>query len=133
MTNVAVHIAQGGDPAHVGRPVESFRQGLISAPIVSENSISTSVLHIDHYGNAIINIDKQLFLDTQSDRAFTITIGRGEEITKFTSYDEGTPGDVLCTFNSSELLQIGIKLGSAEQLLGLNRDNRILIDFSNDS
>lgn len=129
MTNVAAHLAQGGDPARVGRSVETFRKGLIPAPMVSDNSISTTVLHIDHYGNAIINIDKQLFQDTRGERAFSITIGRGDAISKFVSYDEGTPGDILCTFNSSELLQIGIKLGSAEQLLGLNSDQRILIDF----
>jgi len=125
----AVHIAQGGDPARVGRKVESFRQGLIPAPMVSENSITATILHVDHYGNVVLNVDKSLFNDVREEREFKIVLRRNEEINKFLSYKEGTPGDILCTFNSSELLQIGIKLGSARQLLDLQTDQRIYIEF----
>lgn len=130
MANVSVHLAQGGDPSRIGKQIETYRKGIIPLPMVTDQSITATVQHIDHYGNVILNVDRTLFIAAQEERGFRIVLGRNEEINKFLSYQDGTPGDVLCTFNSSDLLQIGIKLSSAQQLLGMTVDQRILIEFT---
>lgn len=88
--------------------------------IQSENAIECQVIHIDHYGNVIVNITKDKFEKIRQGRNFQIHIVR-DVLNKISNdYSDVTePGKAVCLFNSAGFLEIAVNQGSASKLLGL--------------
>lgn len=95
----------------------------------SKKGIMGIVMHIDHYGNAITNIDRHTFEVLASERDYTIRFGR-EVLKKIhTSYVAVEPGDCLLSFNEQGYLQISISMGKADTLLGLRVESPVTIQI----
>ncbi|MCF0205928.1 MAG: SAM-dependent chlorinase/fluorinase, partial [Bacteroidales bacterium] len=47
----------------------------------------------------------------------------------FDSYKEVAASEIVCLFNSLELLEVAVCCGSAKNLLGLRYDSKIRIDI----
>ena len=104
---------------HSLTPTEPQIDYQIIAPIVSEDTIDCHIIHIDRYGNIILNITKELFEENRKERNFEIGISRYEVITKISEdYKEVSEGNPVCIFNSAGLMEIAINKGAAAQLFG---------------
>lgn len=110
-------------------------------PIANDNEIIGAIIYEDHYGNAVTNISKKMFLDLQRSRKFKIVASRYHftRISKFYS-DSGTdspriPSDKFVIFNRSGFLQISIYksypsfVGSVRTLMGLSYRDVVKVEF----
>ena len=107
-------------------------------PLIKQNSLECHVLHVDRYGNVVLNITEKEFEAHKAGRNFSLRIPRQMPITALSdNYAELPNGMEFCMFNSAGYLEIGIKNSSASQLLGLKafvKDqmiyNTITIEFN---
>lgn len=118
-------------PFHeIGMPAEQLLKRFSLQPIVSGDQIRGSVIHIDNYGNVILNIDKPFFDRACQNRPFLLYFKRFDPITIIsTNYASVPVGEVLCLFNSANCLEIAVNMGNASTLFGLELDDTIQIDF----
>lgn len=123
-------IKNGLPLVQLGTPVKEIYQKIALQPVVSKNIIRGTIIHIDRFGNLISNITKQTFDRIRANRDFAVYFRHKDPITQISShYHEVAVGDELCTFNMSEHLEIAINMGNACEVLGVNLDDSIQIDF----
>lgn len=104
-----------------------LRVPMVRAAILPD-AIRASVIHIDRYENAVINVTKEMFYNYVQDKAFTITYRSSRAVKISKHYAEVEPGDIVCIFNDAGLLEMAISNGQATQLLGLEYGSIILIE-----
>lgn len=96
-----------------------------------EDMVHGYIWHIDKFGNCISNINKELFDRVGKGQKFLIDIKGNEEEQLISHYDEKPGGHMLVFFNFLGLLEVAISNGSAAQLLGLNRNDKVIVRFGN--
>jgi len=94
-----------------------------------EDMVHGYIWHVDKFGNCISNINKALFDRVGKGQKFLIDIKGNEEESIGTHYDEKPSGSMLVFFNYLGLLEVALSNGSASQLLGLNRNDKVIIRF----
>ncbi len=115
----ACHLARGGTPEVLGVQQEDFRKVDTVHPVFTDNVLHGTIIYIDFYGNAIVNISKKLFQDTVKGKNFAIEFS-GEEINEISMrYNETAGGNILAIFNSAGNLEIAQVQGNVSQLYGL--------------
>lgn len=98
----------------------------------SNNTIEAQVLHIDTYGNVILNITKSYFMETANGRKFRILFMRDEEISTISSqYNDVPVNEKLCLFNTSGYMEIAINKGHAASLFGFKDADERSLFYSN--
>ena len=99
--------------------------------VTGKDIIQGIVAHIDSYGNAITNIDKETFNKIGLGREFEILYGReNEKLNKIhKKYKNVDEGERLALFSSNGLLEIAMNQGKANELLGLHYFDIIRIEF----
>lgn len=124
------HLINGLEFHEIGTKVGDVLQRLSLRPITGKDHIRGAVIHIDHYKNVVLNIDRELFDRIGQKRDFELYFKRYDPITVISqNYADVPVGDVLCLFNTAGLLEISINLDKAASLLGLEVDEAIQIDF----
>lgn len=103
--------------------LEAYQSNIVKNPIqasVTENSVECHTLHVDRYGNVVVNITKEAFEAIRKGRKFTITIPKNPPLNTIEeSYADIIEGLQFAIFNSAGYLEIGVKSSSAADLLGL--------------
>jgi S-adenosylmethionine hydrolase len=105
--------------------------------VLEENLIKGSIVHIDHYGNAITNITRELF-GRFDDAPFTILFRKRDYYidTISGSYNEVQPGERVAIFNNNDFLEIAINKGArgvnggADTLFGLHVGDVVRVEFT---
>jgi len=104
-----------------------LRKPLVRAAIMPD-MIKASVIYIDRYDNAITNISKEMFYKYVEDRPFKISV-RSNFVKKICKhYNEVENGEMVCIFNSANLLEIAINNSSAVNLLGLEHGTLVMVE-----
>lgn len=102
-------------------------------PSYDNTALTGNVVYIDNYGNAITNISKDLFDRVCNNRKFVIYPGNKEfpiyEISRNYNDNENNEADLIALFNSLELLEIANVYLSASQLIRLEVNTNIRIQF----
>jgi len=99
-------------------------------PVISTQSMRGSVIHIDNFGNLYTNIRKEQFDKARAGRDFAVYFRYKDPITSLSGhYHHVSVGEELCRFNSAGFLEIAVNLGNAHQILDINMDDVIQIDF----
>jgi len=124
----AIHIANGNDLGLLGPELESLNDDLrMFTPADGIDSISGVVIHIDHYGNIISNINVEEFREIIKGRKFIISFG-GYEVSEISdSYMDVDDGELLALFNTSGLLEIAQNNGHAASVLGISFTDNVKI------
>ncbi len=130
-SRAACRIIGGEEPGALGDPATDSRRQVPMRATLENNSIMGSVIYVDSYGNAITNISLELFQRIGGSKAFIIYVqSKHYTITRLNRYySETTPGDLLALFNSIGLLEIAIRNGSASELLNLNTNATVRVEF----
>jgi S-adenosylmethionine hydrolase len=144
---VAVHIAKGGSLSVIGKEIKTIKDVIELQPVIASdlNSIKGYVVYIDHFGNAVTNISKKLFLEIAKGRPYEVNF-KGKKVKSiFAKYSDiettdkqliNITGKNLAIFNEAGFLEIGIyksnpkKSGSASSLLGLGYRDFVMINFN---
>ncbi len=131
LAQIAVELAYGKELSSLGTPCKEFMSLRHLECKVTKNQIQGFVVHIDHYGNAITNIDKATFdkLLRDSGPKFSIEFGRERTESLTDSYTNVPEGEIVAFFNDQDLLEIAICEGNASALLGLEFDSLVRIEF----
>ena len=153
---VAVHLAKGGLLNVIGKEIKTIKEITELKPIISDdkNTLKGYVIYIDHYGNAVTNITKQLFLEVAKGRPYEIILNEKFKYAKKNTLKTILPkysdiansgnygiknyeGDKLAVFNEAGYLEIAIfrsnpaTVGSASTLLGIGYRDVITVVFTN--
>lgn len=90
------------------------------APFESHNSLECQIIHVDRYGNVVINLSREDFERFGKSRGFQIHFSRNNSINQLSrDYADVPEGEKVCFFNSGGFLELAINKGSAAQLFGL--------------
>lgn len=129
----AARLAQGESLASIGKPIAALQVKMDRQLKATKREMVGQVIHIDHYGNLITNINKQDF-----DAICALHGGNPEYTLRFArelftqihqNYRDVEAGDCFVLFNSYGFLEIGINKGRAAELLGLKLDTPVIIEF----
>ncbi len=145
---VACHLANGGMLTEVGTPAEVLTPMYDMNPVVAtdNNSIRGNVIYIDHFGNCVTNIHRELLTAVAQGRDLDVTYGvRGQikgikkgyadfnlnERFSLKNYE----GEKIAVFNEAGFLEIAVfrsnphTVGSAKTLLGLKYRDVVNVVF----
>ncbi len=117
---VAAHLAAGTDPERLGSPIKTLLMLPDMEPTFSGGLISTEVVHIDRYGNVILNLDSgnELAGKLKEGNLVKISIGReGYSAPLVKTYGDVDKNRLLLLYGGSGLLEIGMNQGSAAHQL----------------
>ncbi|MEQ8928132.1 MAG: SAM-dependent chlorinase/fluorinase [Fulvivirga sp.] len=129
LSQVAASIAAGDALESLGKPIEHFKKMLGRHLKANKSLISGHVVRVDHYGNLITNIDKQTFDILSKQKTYNIKFGRENSRRIHENVFTVDAGDIFVVFNEIGLLEIGINQGNASELLGLNYDSPVMVNF----
>lgn len=127
----ACHIAKGGTLEMLGRKTDSIIEKTLFRAVSMGDIIKGMVIHVDHYGNIITNIEETFFKAFGQNRDFSIEFRNGSyDITEISkAYSDVAEGEKLALFSSANLLEIGINQGNASKLLGLKNLDTVRVKF----
>jgi S-adenosyl-L-methionine hydrolase (adenosine-forming) len=128
--DAVVHIAEGKPFEEIGVFAESITQRFSIQPVTTETQIRGSVIHIDNYGNVVLNVTRDLWERYSYYRRFTIFYKRNEPINDLSvTYSDVAIGETLCLFNAANHLEIAINMGKAASMLSMEIEDTVYIEF----
>ncbi len=130
LAKAASRLAAGEPPEAIGKEFAALKRLEALQPTYNSDQITTQIVYTDSYGNCFCNLDKSLFLEVAAGRRFLIDIKGYTIETISDNYDQVQSGDLLAIFSDSGLLKIAQSYGNIAQILGLKKDDRIMITFN---
>ena len=143
---VAVHLHKGNDTKLIGKQIKSIKEVVFPKPNYNEvqKMIAGEIVYIDHFGNAVSNISKEIFEKHLSgNQNFKIKfrecsmkniVKKHTDIITDWEKENLFLAKELALFNEADLLEIamykGSKTNGAAPLMGLNIGEKIYIEFS---
>lgn len=131
---VAAHLSLGIELHKIGRPINDLVQFPVPTIQIVDNTLTGQVIKVDSFGNLITNISEDMLttflLSSGSDvKSVDFEIIAGSiSLTKLnSSYVESDAGQSLAIIGSFGLVEIAINLGNAQTMLGLKRDDKIIV------
>jgi S-adenosylmethionine hydrolase len=115
----------------LGMEDSSLQESYFALPTVDAQTIRGTIIFIDSFGNAVVNISKELYEQEKRDRSFLIHLRKSEYNVNEISltYDDVDVGEMLALFNQDGYLEIALNKDSASRLLGLKLMDPIRIEF----
>lgn len=113
---VAARLSTGVDPDRLGTPVKILTLLSAAEPTLAGNVISAQVVHVDRFGNVILNIQQGSDLAAKLKDGTLIKIAVGKESYSaplVKTYGDVDKGRLLLLYGGSGLLEIGVNQGSA--------------------
>lgn len=124
------YISAGLPIEEIGPHPTEFTQRLELKPVVTQDQIRATIIHVDHYDNVIVNIKKDEFERIRQNRDFRIYYKQHDPINYLSRhYGDVAIGDPLAFFNASGYLEIAVNMGRAGALFNLHRNENIQINF----
>lgn len=130
-------ILKGENLDHLGDEITAVRQAFTTQPTLEPNLIKGTVIHVDKYGNVIVNINETLFKQVGKGNPFTIFFKSSNYFIEQLSdaYADVPMGEKLALFNENGYLEIAINKGTvgsgggANSLLGLGVKDIVRVEF----
>ena len=125
----AAHLSKGGLMEELGSQKTDLISKFLLSPGVVEDIFKGMIIHIDNYHNLITNITKQDFKKFISGSKFEISFrSQKYKITEIhDSYGDVRPGEIVALFTGNDMLEIAINKGKAASLLGIHKNDPIVI------
>jgi S-adenosylmethionine hydrolase len=101
----------------LGEPVTAWAASAVGPPSTAGAQIDGVVIAIDRYGNLISNIDAALL--TGLDSPLVWAAGRALRLAR--TYGDVARGELLALINSSGVVEVAVREGSAAAVLGMAR------------
>jgi len=119
---VAAYLASGTAPEKLGTPLTAKSLTLLPVkdPSLAGGVISVQVMHIDRYGNVILNLhsDGDLAPKLKEGNLVKISVGKENYSAPLVkTYDDVAKGRLILLYSSSGLLEIAMNQGSAAKEL----------------
>jgi S-adenosyl-L-methionine hydrolase (adenosine-forming) len=108
-------------------PAADFINPGWARPVVTATRIEGQVIHVDHFGNLITNIPRNLMGDPDWAIA-SIRIGAGYHTRVRRTYNDVQPGEMLALFSSADTLEVALNSCNASLMLRCNRGTKITVE-----
>ncbi|MCP4460349.1 MAG: SAM-dependent chlorinase/fluorinase [Cytophagales bacterium] len=134
LSKAVSRLANGESLNALGNPIAQLQTRVNRQLKATKREIVGQVIHVDHYGNLVTNINKSDF-DTIAkllggNPNYRIQFAR-EQFQQFhNNFNDVESGDCFVLFNAYGFLEIGINKGRASDLLGLRMETPVLIEFN---
>jgi S-adenosyl-L-methionine hydrolase (adenosine-forming) len=119
----AAALASGLPLEETGPAVLDFNRGNVPLPARKGNRIKGEIIHIDHFGNCISNIDASMLEDTSC----SISVGKLTIPTILRTYCHGKDDKPLALIGSHDYLEIALPNGDAGREIGIERGDSVLV------
>lgn len=129
VAHAIARLLEGEDPVYFGKETSQYESRTSIQPVVTGTVIRGTIIHVDSFDNAVVNISRELFESTVGEGDFEILFNRNSVSNLSQSYSDVPEGEKLCRFNESDMLEISIHKGKAAGLLGLRVGGAVIIDF----
>lgn len=146
---IAEQLCKGVPATQIGTPTDKYVKANYFNPQIStdNNHIYGIIVYIDHYGNGVTNIGRELFESVRQGRSFEVIVGffsfqkiynRYSEILNFKVPSDKRAlmdGEKMLIFNELDMLQFSIyksdsrTVGGASSLLGINYQDKVSVRF----
>ena len=124
------HITSGKSWSKLGKSHSNMVQRINLHPVADHSRIRGTVIHVDNFDNAVVNITRDDFERVGQGRNFSLFFKRNDPITRLSnSYCDEEAGTPLCLFNKAGLLEIAVNMGRAASLLGLKESEVVELVF----
>ncbi|MBM4341174.1 MAG: SAM-dependent chlorinase/fluorinase [Deltaproteobacteria bacterium] len=124
---VAGHLSLGIAPPAFGKKAGDCERLDVGQPEIRGNRLTGRVIHIDHFGNLISNIEKEEFIRFIKDRPFLISAGKKMIQSLKRGYYEGNKNVPIALFGSGGYLEISVREGNAQKMLKVKRGDGVQI------
>lgn len=130
MTMAVGYLADDKPLNGIGPKLEDVQIKIGLRPVITKSNIRATITHVDHFGNVIVNLNREVFEKERNGRDFHIYYKGRDQIDIISDhYSDVEIGDVICFFNSANFLEIAINMGNAHEMLSLRKNETIQIDF----
>ncbi len=127
---VAAYLSLDIPPEQMGIEITDYERGKWPFPKIKDHVLLGEIIYIDHFGNLITNIHKDVFKKFVKDSKFLITI-KDIDLKDISPYYLAVPyGEILAIWGSSEYLEICQSMGSAKMALNVKVGETIRIKLS---
>jgi S-adenosylmethionine hydrolase len=125
--HAAARIAAGTPPDRVGLPLDHpVLLNTLGAEVHSDG-LTGRVMLVDRFGNLVTNVSRDQFEGEFNSRQFTIRAGRLRLNSINNTYGEVRYAQALAYWGSAGYLEIGVNLGSASEMTGLQAGDLVFI------
>jgi len=127
---IAAHLAAGTDPERLGTPIKTLTLLPDKQPTFSGGIIFTEVVHIDRYGNVILNLrnGSDIAAKLKEGNLVKISIGRETYSAPLVkTYGDVEKSRLLLLYGGGGLLEIGMNQGSAARQLKVEPGTSIFL------
>ena len=127
---IAAHLAAGTDPDRLGTPLKTLLLLPDQEPTFSDGLIFAQVLHIDRFGNVVLNVPSggDMAAKLKEGDLVKISIGRQSYSAPLVkTYAEVDKGRLILLYGGSGLLEIGMNQGSAVKQLKVEPGTAIFL------
>lgn len=125
----AARLAGGVPLSELGTPVSALASFIPMRITKDDKRISGTVIHIDHFGNAITNITKAMVEDFVGDKDYYVRCGGHHFRNPIHQSIKQDGGNCFLIFNTRNQLEIGQFLGHAGEMLGVKVGDTVLVGF----
>jgi len=122
---VAAHLSLGLSLESLGPTVRDLTTLNIPQPYVKEGVLCGQIIRVDNFGNLVTNISARELTDFLESAPPRIEAGKLVIRKLSRIYADCEEGEPLALINSSNLLELAVKLGRASEYIGL-RDGEIV-------
>jgi S-adenosylmethionine hydrolase len=116
------HLAKGVPLKDLGTPITDVIRFHRPIPEILADGAQCEVLHIDYYGNIIVNIQRE---DLESLRPVKISIGSETLDGLQETFGDVPEGELVTVYSPTDYLLIAVRNGNAEQRLGVKRGDPV--------
>ena len=127
---IAAHLAAGVDPDKLGTPIKTFTMLPVKEPTFANGTISVGVLHIDRYGNIILNLDRDSEAAGKLKEGNLVKISFGKQTASgplMKAYGDIEKGRLILLYGGNNLLEIAMNQGSAAKELKIQPGDIIFL------
>jgi len=125
---VAGYLSLGIKAKAFGNEIDNWVRLDIKEPIIQGKKLIGEIIHIDHFGNLISNIDLKRFKKFVGSNEFIIRIKEIKTLKIKQGYWEGRDREIIAIFGSTGFLEISVKEGSAKNILKANVGDPVILE-----
>lgn len=130
---VAAHLAAGRALAEVGSPSGDLKPLHWAQPRADDIGIRGWIVHVDHFGNAVTNVTREIFERHRRGRPAKCIVGNAVIHGLHATYGEVEVGEPLLLVNSSGFLEVAVNASNGAELLGIRRGDAVNVLFCEQS
>ncbi len=114
---IAAWLADGRSLDNYLQPIKTMASFLRAPHKINENTYELEIIHIDHFGNLILNFDRQIWMSLQNHKNIHLQIKNIELKTIKSTFGDVSKNEIAMLWDSSGYLQISQNQGNAAKTL----------------